>query len=482
MSRSTKIVATIGPATSSWDAIDSLITAGIDVARINFSHGNYGDHKRVIETIRHVAERRDRAVAILQDLQGPKIRTGPLQEGPVELRKGASFVISIEPRPGDATGVSTSYTALPYDVEVGSRILLSDGAIELVVRNIEKGRGEIITEVMHPGLLSERQGINLPDTDLSIRGVTEKDERDLAFGLELDVDYVGISFVRSVADVRHVKSLIAQLGRSTPVIAKIEKPEALDDLEAIIDEADGLMVARGDLGVELAPEKVPLAQKRIIEAANRVAKPVITATQMLESMIHSARPTRAEASDVANAILDGTDAVMLSAETATGKHPQAAVLTMDRIAIEMQAALAVARSEGAGWLAGHQDTPSEAIGAAVATIVRSLSGVSAIWVLTRSGLSARVIAHQRPGVPILAFTPDEAVYRRLALIWGVTPMRTSMHHHLAEIEATIVPDAIERGLACPGDTVVLTGSHPFDHSAPTNFLKIQTLPSSSDVS
>ena len=336
MTRSTKIVATLGPATSSPDAIDALVAAGIDVARVNFSHGDYGDHKRVIETLRQTAARHDRAVAILQDLQGPKIRTGALCDGPVELEKGASFVIGIEELPGDATRVCTGYAALPYDVEIGSRILLCDGLIELVVRGVDTGLGEVTTEVIHGGRLAERQGINLPGVDLSISGVTEKDERDLAFGLELDVDYVAISFVRRVSDIQRVQSLIEAAGKQTPVIAKIEKPEALDELDGIIEAADGLMVARGDLGVELSPEKVPLAQKRIIEAANRAAKPVITATQMLESMIHSARPTRAEASDVANAILDGTDAVMLSGETSVGRYPLEAVAMMDKIAREVE--------------------------------------------------------------------------------------------------------------------------------------------------
>ena len=336
MSR-TKIVATLGPASETRESIARLIDAGMDVARMNFSHGTYEDHAKRIAMVRDAAAAAGRAVAVLQDLQGPKIRTGLLAGGrPVQLVAGATFSITTKEVLGDDARISTTYEALPRDIRPGDRILLSDGAISL--RAIRASETEVTTEVVDGGSLSERQGINLPGIDISIRGVTKKDRADLRFGLQQDVDIVAISFVRTADDVRLVKRHIAEAGADTPVIAKLEKPEAIDVLEEIIDAADGVMVARGDLGVEMAPEKVPLAQKRIIKAANQRAKPVITATQMLESMVRSPRPTRAEASDVANAILDGSDAVMLSGETAVGHYPVEAIATMVRIAEEMQPA------------------------------------------------------------------------------------------------------------------------------------------------
>jgi len=470
--RRTKIVATLGPASETSERIVALIEAGMDVARMNFSHGTYAEHARRIACVREAAARTRRPVAVLQDLQGPKIRTGPLSGGgPVDLVEGNRFTLTTRDVPGDAGAVSTSYRALARDVVAGDRILLSDGAIAL--RVLAATDTDIETEIVYGGLLNERQGINLPGVKVSIQGVTDKDIRDLEFGLTQLVDYVAISFVRTADDVWRVKRLIQAAGADTPVIAKLEKPEAIDALSEIIDAADGVMVARGDLGVELAPEKVPLVQKRIIELANLAAKPVITATQMLESMIESPRPTRAEASDVANAILDGTDAIMLSGETAVGRYPVEAVETMARVAMEIQRNAELLESGRRPRNASR--TRPEAIAAAVDAVVDSLDEIRAIWVFTQSGTTARVIAHHRPAVPIIAFTPRETCYRRMALVWGVHPVLTPEVSNFRELSARVFPLAQSLGLARPGDTIVMTGSHPFNAIAETNFLKVHTV-------
>ena len=471
--RRTKIVATLGPASETRESISRLIDAGMDVARINFSHGTYEDHAERIAMVRDAATAAGRAVAVLQDLQGPKIRTGLLAGGsPVQLVAGATFAITTDAVVGDAARVSTTYEALPRDIRPGDRILLSDGAISL--RVIRATETEVTTEVVYGGSLSERQGINLPGIDISIRGVTDKDLADLRFGLQQEVDIVAISFVRTADEVRLVKRHIAEAGTDTPVIAKLEKPEAIDVLEEIIEAADGVMVARGDLGVELAPEKVPLAQKRIIKAANQRAKPVITATQMLESMVRSPRPTRAEASDVANAILDGSDAVMLSGETAVGDYPVEAIATMVRIAEEMQAG-APAQAPSIVGAPSESRTRPEAIAAAVGAMVESLPEIRAVWVFTQSGSTTRLVARHRPRVPIIAFTPSERCYRRMALLWGTTPILTPTASSFRELASRVFPLAEERGLAQPGDAVVMTGSHPFDAGSPTNFLKVHVV-------
>ena len=466
-------MATLGPATKTRQRITDLIEAGMDVARLNFSHGTYEDHAERIAMVREAAAAAGRGVAILQDLQGPKIRTGRLAGSrPVRLVAGATFSITTEEVRGDATRVSTTYEALPRDIRPGDRILLSDGAISL--RAIRISETEVTTEVVSGGSLSERQGINLPGIDISIRGVTDKDLADLRFGLQQDVDIVAISFVRSADEVRLVKRHIAEAGADIPVIAKLEKPEAIDVLDEIIDAADGVMVARGDLGVELAPEKVPLLQKRIIAAANQRAKPVITATQMLESMVRNPRPTRAEASDVANAILDGSDAVMLSGETAVGDYPVEAIATMARIADEMQAGAPATAPSILGVPSASRTRP-EAIAAAVGAMVESLPEIRAVWVFTQSGSTARLVAAHRPRVPIIAFTPSERCSRQLAMLWGTTPLLTPTASSFLELASRVFPSAEERGLARPGDAVVMTGSHPFDAGSPTNFLKVHVV-------
>jgi len=472
--RRTKIVATLGPATSTPERIAGLIRAGMNVARLNFSHGTHAEHAARIAMVRRAAAEAGRHVAIVQDLQGPKIRTGPLENGqPVELVAGQRFVITTEPIVGNANRVSTTYRALPLDVRPRDRILLSDGLIELVV--IGHTDTEVETEVVHGGRLREHQGINLPGVRVSAPAATEKDFVDLAFGLEQGVDYVALSFVRRASDVREVKEFIRRAGKQIPVIAKIERPEALDVLPEILAEADGIMVARGDLGVEMPPERVPIVQKQIIAAANRAMLPVITATQMLESMIHNPRPTRAEASDVANAILDGTDAVMLSGETAAGAYPIEAVQMMALIADAVEDSLIGSpHSTSPRWeITTAQSTP-RAIAAAACTIANALP-VRFIVVLTQSGASARLVSHYRPQVPILAFCPSEETARRTSLYWGVTPIVIEARDRLDELEQQIVRHMRDMGIVQRGDLIVLSGGHPVYRYGPTNFLKVITV-------
>jgi pyruvate kinase len=454
--------------------ITRLIDAGMDVARLNFSHGTHEEHARRIALLREAARSLDRPLAILQDLQGPKIRTGDLIDGrPVQLHAGERFAITTHEILGTAARVSTTYTALPHDVRPGDRILLSDGLIEL--RVLAATDDEVQTEVVFGGELREHQGINLPGVNVSAPAMTTKDAADLDFGLSQGVDYVAISFVRRAADIQKVKQHIAAAGKAVPVIAKIEKPEALDDLAAILETADAIMVARGDLGVEMPAEQVPVVQKQLIEAANDAGVPVITATQMLDSMIRNPRPTRAEASDVANAIIDGTDAVMLSGETASGLFPIESVQMMARIA---EVAEASGRHGDIHQIANTSNialsTVANAISAAACAIVHALP-VRAIIAFTMSGNSARLVAHLRPIVPILAFTPSESVYHRLNLVWGVTPIISDYVDRLDDLGEQVSKVLLARGFAQPGDTVVMTGGHPIAARGQSNFVKVLQL-------
>ncbi len=488
--RRTKIVCTLGPATSSEASIEALIQAGMNVARVNFSHGTQDEHAATIARVRAVAARLGVPIAILQDLQGPKIRTGSLVDGnPVRLADDQSFTITTQPVAGTGARVSTTYDSLPSDVRRGDRILLSDGAIELRVEAVDGA--EVRCRVVHGGMLAEHQGINLPGVAVSAAALTEKDRADLIFGVHHRVDFIALSFVRQADDILEAKRLIAAAVRSAPgpsdprpeglhasayeednrvpVIAKLEKPEALARLDAILEAADGVMVARGDLGVEMPLEQVPVAQKRIIARANELGLPVITATQMLESMIHSPRPTRAEASDVANAILDGTDAVMLSGETAVGAYPVEAVRVMARIAEQ---------TEG-HWPArvaplGHAEhvTLSHAVSMAARTLAERAEA-PLIVVFTRTGASARLISRERPGAAIVAYTPFESIYRRLALWWGVTPRRSELLGTTEELIAWVDRRLQAEGLAQPGDDIVIMGGTPIAGRARTNFVKLQ---------
>jgi pyruvate kinase len=472
--RRTKIVVTIGPATGSAEMIARLLDAGMDVARLNFSHGSQAEHLKVIGTLREVARQMGRPLALLQDLQGPKIRTGPLEGGrAVSLIAGQPVTITTSEVIGTARRVSTTYQDLPRDVHPGNRVLISDGLIELRVRSISDT--EIETEVVYGGELREHQGINLPGVNVSAPALTPKDAEDLAFGLQHDLDYVALSFVRRATDIDNIKQRIAAAGKRTPVIAKIEKPEALADLTAILQKVDGVMVARGDLGVEMSPEQVPIVQKQLIEAANEAGIPVITATQMLESMIRNPRPTRAEASDVANAIIDGTDAVMLSGETATGAFPIAAVQMMGKIA---EAAEASGRhgdhSATMPWRVTRQPDIATAISSAACAIVQVLP-VRGIVAFTQSGRTAQMVSRGRPSVPIFAFTPDEQVYRRLSLVWGVVPMMMEYVEGLDDLTVRVTKHLLELQYAQPGDTLVMTGGHPIAVRGVTNFVKVLQL-------
>jgi pyruvate kinase len=471
--RRTKIVATIGPATDTPERIRDLIAAGMDVARLNFSHGSHADHARYIRLLRQEAQEAGRPVALLQDLQGPKIRTGPLRGGqPVQLEDGQRLVITSEPIEGDAQRISTNYPHLSQDVAPGDRILLSDGLIEM--RVIETTKTEVTCIVVHGSELRPRQGINLPGVRLSCTSVTSKDLADLAFGLAQGVDYVAISFVRQAADVLRVREAIRENGADVPVIAKLEKAEAVKELDAILEVADGIMVARGDMGVEISPESVPVLQKEIIRAANRAGVPVITATQMLESMIEEAQPTRAEVSDVANAVLDGSDAVMLSGETAIGKHPIRAVRMMARIAEAVEERAISHHQETQQYLFDELSSVPQGIAAAVSALTRTLP-LTAVCVVTRSGDTARLVSRYRPHLPILAFTPLQSTYQRLSLLWGVAPILTEFAHTEEEYYDMVESVLLQQDHAQAGDNVVITGGHPITRSGPTNFVKVLTV-------
>ena len=470
----TKIIATLGPACDSPEMIRLLIRSGVDVFRLNFSHGTHTMHADYIRRIREAAGELDAPVAVMMDLQGPKIRTGPLADGePVTLVPGQVFTITIRDVPGDSACVGTTWPDLPKDVKTGDRILVSDGLIELRVDSTDTA--DVQCTVVTGGTLSQRQGINLPGTALSAPALTEKDITDLEFGLRQGVDFVALSFVRSAADIRKARTVAAALGLNPPVIAKIERPEALEHFPEILREADGIMVARGDLGVEISPEKVPLVQKQLIAAANRAGKPVITATQMLDSMIRNPRPTRAEASDVANAIVDGTDAVMLSGETATGRYPLESVRMLARIAPIVETGVQRGdRIRLPGWDIPDAGERSGAIADAACRLAEH-GFVSAIVVFTRSGFTARLIARRRPSTRIYALTPHPAVCRQMALVWGISPILTDSVDRIEQLEERVFAAAHKLGFAAPGDSVLLIGGHPLPDGEPTNLMKILTV-------
>ncbi|HEX6911188.1 MAG TPA: pyruvate kinase [Longimicrobium sp.] len=472
MQRRTKIVCTLGPASWSPERIDSLIQAGMDVARINFSHGDLERHAETIRNVREASVRAGRPVAVLGDLQGPKIRVGVLPE-PVELHPGDRVVFAPEGdhREGE---LPTTFRELAQDVEVGDVVLLADGLMELIVEEVDAPR--VAMRVIHGGELTSNKGINLPGTAVSIPSLTEKDLRDLEFALEQEVDYLALSFVRSPEDV---KDLVSRIPPGGPlVVVKVEKGLALENLPEILKVSSAAMVARGDLGVELPFERVPLAQKRMIQLANQGSRPVITATQMLESMIENPRPTRAEASDVANAIIDGTDAVMLSAETATGKFPVQAVQAMARIAQELEDSHILESGPHYDMpIAEGEDgrTPTErAIAGATVEAVRRLKA-PLILTFTTSGSTARVVSSFRPPVPILAITDNERTYRQLAMVWGVIPIVCAEDASFTEMLACGRDEAIKRGLARPGDRVVVTAGLPMHQPGTTNLLQVSVV-------
>jgi pyruvate kinase len=470
--RRAKIVCTLGPASSTPEKIGELIEAGMDVVRLNFSHGSHEDHAKLIQNVRSEAERRGRAIAVLLDLQGPKIRVGRFEKGAVELHPGAEFAITTDTSVvGDEKRVSTTYAGLPGDVRPGDQILLDDGYLSLAVTEvIDK---EVRTIVVAGGTLKNNKGINLPGVEVSAPALSDKDKADIAWGLRMSVDYVALSFVRKPEDVLEAKRLLTADNVRIPVIAKIEKPQALDRLDDIITAADGIMVARGDLGVEVGPEKVPLMQKRMIERTNAQGKIVITATQMLESMIGQPRPTRAEASDVANAVLDGTDALMLSGETASGKYPVEAVKTMARIIREIEQSTYYRQ-----WIEPPQlemAISSNAIAHAAVIAARAMKS-KVIACVTDSGGVARLISEYRPEASIAALTSSEVTYRRLALVWGVTPVMMGTAAHTDELIDRVEAELSAHNLAQTGESVVITMSVPIGSGQSTNLLKVHAMP------
>ena len=468
--RNTKVVATLGPASDTPEVIREMIESGVDVFRLNASHGSPEGHAERARRVREVSSAMGREAGLLFDLQGPKIRLGRFEGGGCVLATGSRFIITTEDVPGNAARASTGYADLARDVKRGDRILLADGSVEL--RALSTDGVSVITEVISGGPIGDRKGINLPGVNVSSPALTTKDESDMEAALAADVDLVALSFVRSADDVRRLREFLKDRGSDLPIVAKIEKPEAWENLDAILAEANGVMVARGDLGVEMALEKVPFIQKSIIERARMRGRYVITATQMLESMIENPYPTRAEVSDVANAIYDGTDAIMLSAETAIGKHPLEAVRMMARVAAE--ADFEVTGGRFADPPHGPKPTDAEMVADAAHHAARSAS-VSAIAVFTNSGFSARLVSRYRPDVPIYAFTPHLSVARRLAPVYGVrsilAPEAPSTDAMLALMDAELV----DRGLAKPGDGVVFVAGQPIGRSGTTNLMKLHRI-------
>ncbi len=473
IARRAKIVCTLGPATDRPGVLAALIDAGMDVARLNFSHGTHAEHARRLHLLRRLAIESGRTLAVLQDLQGPKIRTGSLEGGQhIELRSNARVTITTRRIAGNSRTISTTFRALPREVRRGSHILLDDGLMELRVEHVSGT--EIACRVINGGILGEHQGINLPGIPMRVSALTAKDRADLQFGIRHGVDYIALSFVRRAQEVLELKRLLARAGKKTPVVAKLEKPQAIDHLDEILAVSDAVMVARGDLGVELAPEKVPVIQKRVIERANALKVPVITATQMLESMTVHPRPTRAEASDVANAIFDGTDAVMLSGETASGQYPVESVRMMAKIIS------AAEQSPRYGWLSherralgGSLGVP-ESICESAAHMTEALN-LKAIAVFTQSGSSARLISKYRPRVPVYAFSPLPAITRRTALDWGVTPVLMQRVQSTDRMVEGAAARLREIGAAKPGDWIAVIAGTPIARRGTTNLLKVHRI-------
>ena len=466
--RRAKIVCTLGPAVASPEGIRSLIEAGMDVARMNLSHGSYSDHERVYQWVRAAGDAAGRGVGILVDLQGPKIRLGTFADGPVVLEPGATFTITIEDVPGDVEIASTTYKGLPGDVNPGDMILIDDGKVAL--QAIEVSETEVVTEVVEGGRVSDNKGINLPGVAVSVPALSEKDVADLRWALRLGVDLIALSFVRSADDLLDVQRIMDDEGVRLPVLAKIEKPQAVANLEAIVDAFDGIMVARGDLGVELPLEQVPLVQKRAIQLARRRAKPVIVATQMLDSMISMTRPTRAEASDVANAVLDGTDALMLSGETSVGAHPAHVVRTMSRI-IEQVEAEALDRLPK---VEDPNDSTSRSITRAAVNVANDVHA-SGVIAFTETGRSARLVSRYRPAMPLMAFTPNPRVRSQLALSWGVetylVPKAASTDDMVRLVDAAL----LDHGRAQVGELLVIIAGVPPGVPGTTNGMRVHRM-------
>lgn len=467
--RRTKIVATLGPASNSPAMLRQLIQAGMDVARFNFSHGSYEDHARTLASLRAISAEMDKPVTVLQDLQGPKIRVGTLPPpGEIQLEREATvWLVPAAEFDGSPGMVPIDYPHVAEEAEPGMQVLLADGAFELKIVGVAGNR--VQCRVVQGGALKSRKGVNFPQLRLRLPSLTAKDREDLEFGLAQNVDVISLSFVRSAEDVRAIKLILAERRVFKPVIAKIEKPQAIEHLDEIVSEANGVMVARGDLGVEMSPEKVPLLQKRIIETCNRRGKPVITATQMLESMIHEPRPTRAEASDVANAIIDGTDAVMLSGETAVGAFPVGAVEMMSRIALEVEGRIEFK----------NYPSPDTSETHALTEAIRTIEGVlkpKCIVVMTASGYTAARVASERPCSPVFAVTRKSHVYHMLNLVWGLAPVLIEGQADTFEGLTALAESTMrERGCVQAGDRILILGGVPAGKARGTNFIKLHTV-------
>jgi pyruvate kinase len=472
----TKIVATIGPASRDEDTIRQMIRNGMNVARINFSHGDHQTHGENIDRIRRIAQEEGAVIAILCDIQGPKIRIGKVANEPLNLEKGDRVTFTLDNVPGDNGVISLPHPEFIRDIKTGMQLLLDDGNIELmVVQTITRG---LICETVVPGALTSRKGVSAPTARLTLSAITEKDRADIEFALSKNTEYLAMSFVRSQEDIRELKWLIRHLGGEVAIIAKIEKHEALENIESIIEISDGIMVARGDLGVETPAEEVPVHQKRIIKLCNSVGKPVITATQMLSSMVDNPRPTRAEASDVYNAILDGTDAVMLSNETAAGSYPTIAVETMARIAVIAEQGFWTGRRAEPRQVvrpnAEGREAVSDAISQSTCQVAEALD-CKAIVTSTLTGYTTRRVAKERPQTPVLCVTPSEITQRRMALVWGVIPLLIPEFKSIDGMIAEVVKAAQDAELVTVGDSLVIIAGVPFGVGGQTNFLKIHTV-------
>ncbi len=469
--RRTRIVCTLGPATSRARAIERLIRGGMDVARLNLSHGTRREHVRFVQTVRRLGHRLGANVAVLIDLPGPKYRTGKLKNGRVTLKKGGSLVLTTREVVGDATMVSVNLPTLMDDARVGATVLLDDGAMQL--RVVDRQQDNVVCRVVIGGVLTEGRGLVMPGIRSAGPFMTDALREHLLFAAGQQPDFLAVSFVGTEQDIRDVRAALPDGAAEIPIIAKIERGEAVRNFDQILDASDGIMVARGDLGTDIPLERVPLVQRDIIRKCNRAGKPVITATEMLESMVSAARPTRAEVSDVANAIFDGTDATMLSAETAVGRFPVRAVRIMARIARETERRLPYDEmlAERAGWL----ERKTEELISYDACHTAHYLGAAAIVAFTHSGSTAGRVSKYRPRVPVLAISPDEAVCGRLLLHWGIHPLRVARLTHVSDLFATGVRLTKELGLASPGDLIVITGGIPIGVSGSTNLLKVEVV-------
>ncbi|MFE8703736.1 pyruvate kinase [Cytobacillus sp. FJAT-54145] len=472
--RKTKIVCTIGPASESVEKLTQLIEAGMNVARLNFSHGDHLEHGQRIKNIREAAQKTGKTVAILLDTKGPEIRTNNMENGAIELTSGENIIVSMEEVLGTTEKFSVTYTGLIDDVHPGSKILLDDGLIGLEVIEIDKAKNEIHTKILNSGTLKNKKGVNVPGVSVNLPGITEKDAQDILFGIEQGIDFIAASFVRRASDVLEIRQLLEEHNAThIHIIPKIENQEGVDKIDEILEISDGLMVARGDLGVEIPAEEVPLVQKTLIKKCNEQGKPVITATQMLDSMQRNPRPTRAEASDVANAIFDGTDAIMLSGETAAGSYPVEAVQTMHNIASRAETALDHKRIlSNRSKDSDHNIT--DAIGQSVAHTALNLE-VNAIIAPTESGHTARMISRYRPKAPIVAVTANESVSRRLQLVWGVYPQLGQKATTTDDMLDISVQESINSGIVSHGDLVVITAGVPVGEAGTTNLMKIHVV-------